>query len=538
MAMVAMLLMLLTGTVFLSLATTQLSNAKRDLNALKAISLAEGGVNYVMWSRTTLNIPATVANSLGNLRLLAFNSGTQITPNTGDNTNLISYWIGKYPDSSTDGYQIVAIGSANGYKRCVRAVFQGDAAGSGSGSLTTETQYFARTFHTNSNFAFDSGCTIVGSGQVNGNLTVTGGGTFGRSDHTGGDIAVGGDFTMSGGATMNGMVSVHGNSYLQNGGALAGGLNGLGSVTVSNTGAHFTNITVNGNAVVHGGNIDGPLKVGGNFSNDGWGSIDSGVYYGGSYTNNKQQFTHTKTVLPQLPASTGAAVPIPTIDTAAYGYSVSTRGSYTDQRSSYSTILPSNSNVNQSLFVNNPVAYFDGNLTVPTGTTNYPTGMYWYVNGDLNDLSGSSTWSGNNMVIYAKGNINMASTKFNVTGKVIIVAEGKITINGGFNFGTSNIVLMSTYAAPAGQYSVSFANGGYATNAEVYCHNAAGTASFSSTGNCKINGSIVADKVTFAGSSGMFTYAPPVYPFLPPGTGGGGTVSTNAWQAASWEILY
>lgn len=534
-ALVGMTTMLLIGTAFMSLASQQFNTARRDLATLKTLAMAEGGVNYAYWNQNSApaadkltdgNIIATLGN---NLRALCPTStpapAWHLTPTGADTEGYV--WISKYPATSPTGYQIVGLGKYRSTTNAVRVLFTGVGTSQPPTDPTTETLMFSHTLFCNSALSFASDCAIGGDTVVNGDLYMGNSGRFVKtgSPLAGGNVNVTGNLTMDGSALIEGTASVKGNINLQGGSAkILGIANGLGTFTLSNSGCLANNITVNGNATVGGSTLTGTLTTGGNFKNTGWGTAPACVNYAGTYTNSGtpsyNSISHHATVVP-LPASTGGAVPMPNIDITkykklAYGKTINPTGSTYTVNNAAPQFSDSDVNLNGNV-----------NFTGGPNVMTLPASMNWYINGNFTSNS-NTTLNGTDVTLYVHGDVNIGGTFiFNATGKVMIVCDGTINIGGGYDFKNTNVVLMSKKAITIGRNKP--------IHAQVYCHNDAGTATFTANSPDML-GAVICDKAIFNGNGNTFNYVPPTYPFLPTDPGAGGTGNTK-WTLSSWEEL-
>lgn len=179
-ALLSMLGMVLVGTAFVSSASQQLQDARRDLDMLQATSLADAGLNYFIWKQRYSGQPITdVYDSVTDIFALAptGNPSPQVTDNTlsfGDATGDV--WLFNYrPQNATyDSYQVIAKGYCRGRNRVVRAVLQGPVT-SGNGVRPPWMDY---TIFADASMVIDTSTNVTGAIASNGNiiLNMSGGG--------------------------------------------------------------------------------------------------------------------------------------------------------------------------------------------------------------------------------------------------------------------------------------------------------------------------------------------------------------------------
>lgn len=179
-ALLSMLGMVLVGTAFVSSATQQLNDARRDLDMLQATSMADAGLNYFSWRQRYSDSPVlTILESFSDIYALSPDSSPapQITTSDlsfGETTG--SVWLFEYnPTGATlISYQVVSKGYCRERTRTVRAVLQGPV----SLADPPRPPWMDYAIFSDASMVIDTSANINGDLASNGNiiLSTSGGG--------------------------------------------------------------------------------------------------------------------------------------------------------------------------------------------------------------------------------------------------------------------------------------------------------------------------------------------------------------------------
>jgi len=184
-AMLAMLGMVLIGTAFVSSASQQLKDARRDLDMLHSTALADAGLNYFIWQQRYSDSPITTIYE-------PFSDIYNLTPN-GDpapqiTSDILSFdeavghvWLFEYDalGASQISYQVVAKGYCRDRTRTVRAVLQGPV----SLADPPRPPWMDYAIFADASMVIDTSSNIHGNLASNGNIilnTSAGGGLVGN----------------------------------------------------------------------------------------------------------------------------------------------------------------------------------------------------------------------------------------------------------------------------------------------------------------------------------------------------------------------
>lgn len=218
-AIVALAVMLTLGISLVGVTTHQLGNAKRLLNDVHAIAMADAGLNLLIWRQKwgktdgSLNpiTPKTLPTGY-NLHGVTTDKSPSVAPvieewpmfmpdgaPTGDR---LSVWLFDYSVNGTNGYQVISQGKYRGYTRMVRAILQGAGSGSTGGSnpppVTPPAPIFNQALFSGGNLTLSGNANVTGSVGTNGNFTASGNMSISQDINAAGSVKISGNNVLVG----------------------------------------------------------------------------------------------------------------------------------------------------------------------------------------------------------------------------------------------------------------------------------------------------------------------------------------------------
>ena len=189
-AILALGLMVVIGTAFMASAVQQLRDARRDLDSLHALAMADAGLNYFIWrqrfSSNPITNPHDVNQITGNIRDLQ----PAGTPNPQvplgavalNNEDRVAVWLFSVSSGSQVMYQVVSKGYYRDTQQTVRAMLQGPAE---SNSVTpppppTPPAWLDYAIFSESQMIINTSTDVTGDIASNGSIIMntSGGSTF------------------------------------------------------------------------------------------------------------------------------------------------------------------------------------------------------------------------------------------------------------------------------------------------------------------------------------------------------------------------
>ncbi|MHB9130067.1 MAG: hypothetical protein ACYDBB_03125 [Armatimonadota bacterium] len=174
-SILALLVMLIIGVTFMGMAMQQAGDAKRDLQALHALAMADAGLNYFVWRQRYSGSPYPITDTKILMVQLKLGRGEE---------DRASVWAERFYLSGVqseipDGFEIISQGLYRNYTRNVRAILQGAIPRQTQGTNPIPPPQLTYSVFTESDLTVDTSINFIGDIGSNGNLILKSNSTAG-----------------------------------------------------------------------------------------------------------------------------------------------------------------------------------------------------------------------------------------------------------------------------------------------------------------------------------------------------------------------